>query len=37
MLLGDVRIQIMETPGHTPKGISLLVFEATNVAAAAEQ
>jgi hydroxyacylglutathione hydrolase len=24
ILLGDVRIQIMETPGHTPEGISLL-------------
>ena len=23
----DVRIQTMETPGHTPKGISLLVFD----------
>lgn len=27
--LGDVRIQIMETPGHTPEGISLLVFDKT--------
>ncbi|MFN5538324.1 MAG: rhodanese-like domain-containing protein, partial [Planctomyces sp.] len=26
---GDVRIQIMETPGHTPEGISLLVFDQT--------
>jgi hydroxyacylglutathione hydrolase len=25
--LGDVRIQILETPGHTPEGISLLVFD----------
>jgi hydroxyacylglutathione hydrolase len=25
--LGDVQIQIMETPGHTPEGISLLVFD----------
>ncbi len=24
---GDVRIQILETPGHTPEGISLLVFD----------
>lgn len=24
---GDVRIGIMETPGHTPEGISLLVFD----------
>ncbi len=27
--LGDVRIQILETPGHTPEGISLLVFNRT--------
>jgi hydroxyacylglutathione hydrolase len=27
--LGDVQIQIMETPGHTPEGISLLVFDQT--------
>lgn len=27
--LGNVRIQIMETPGHTPEGISLLVFDKT--------
>jgi hydroxyacylglutathione hydrolase len=27
--LGDVRIQVMETPGHTPEGISLLVFDQT--------
>ncbi|MCL4206342.1 MAG: MBL fold metallo-hydrolase [Pirellulaceae bacterium] len=27
--LGDVRIEIMETPGHTPEGISLLVFDQT--------
>lgn len=25
--LGDVRVQILETPGHTPEGISLLVFD----------
>ncbi|MBL8815527.1 MAG: MBL fold metallo-hydrolase [Planctomyces sp.] len=24
---GDVKIQTMETPGHTPEGISLLVFD----------
>jgi hydroxyacylglutathione hydrolase len=24
---GDIRIQTMETPGHTPEGISLLVFD----------
>ncbi|MFN9717474.1 MAG: MBL fold metallo-hydrolase, partial [Planctomycetota bacterium] len=24
---GNVRIQTMETPGHTPEGISLLVFD----------
>ena len=27
--LGDVRIKILETPGHTPEGISLLVFNRT--------
>ncbi|MBX9790198.1 MAG: MBL fold metallo-hydrolase [Pirellulales bacterium] len=27
--LGDVRIQVLETPGHTPEGISLLVFDRT--------
>ncbi len=27
--LGDVRIQFLETPGHTPEGISLLVFGCT--------
>lgn len=27
--LGDVRIQFLETPGHTPEGISLLVFDRT--------
>lgn len=26
---GDVRISVMETPGHTPEGISLLVFDLT--------
>jgi hypothetical protein len=25
--LGDVTLQIMETPGHTPESISILVFE----------
>lgn len=25
--LGDVRLQFLETPGHTPEGISLLVFD----------
>jgi hydroxyacylglutathione hydrolase len=25
--LGDVRLQVLETPGHTPEGISLLVFD----------
>ena len=24
---GDVRIEIMETPGHTPEGISILVYD----------
>ena len=27
---GDVRIRVMETPGHTPEGISLQVFDLTN-------
>ena len=27
--LGDVRLQVLETPGHTPEGISLLVFDRT--------
>jgi glyoxylase-like metal-dependent hydrolase (beta-lactamase superfamily II)/rhodanese-related sulfurtransferase len=27
---GDVKIQTMETPGHTPEGISLLVFDKAN-------
>ena len=26
---GDVRLQILETPGHTPEGISILVFDLT--------
>jgi glyoxylase-like metal-dependent hydrolase (beta-lactamase superfamily II)/rhodanese-related sulfurtransferase len=25
--LGDVRVRILETPGHTPEGISLLLFD----------
>lgn len=25
--LGDVRLEILETPGHTPEGISILVFD----------
>ncbi len=28
--LGDVTLQIMETPGHTPESISVLVFEHAN-------
>lgn len=28
--LGDVRIQVLETPGHTPEGISLVVFDRTH-------
>ncbi|WP_371515436.1 rhodanese-like domain-containing protein [Kitasatospora sp. NBC_01300] len=27
IVLGDVTLQIMETPGHTPESISILVFE----------
>jgi len=27
--LGDVRLKFLETPGHTPEGISLLVFDLT--------
>ncbi len=27
--LGDVRLEAMETPGHTPEGITLLVFDET--------
>jgi glyoxylase-like metal-dependent hydrolase (beta-lactamase superfamily II)/rhodanese-related sulfurtransferase len=26
LTLGEIRLQILETPGHTPEGISLLVF-----------
>ncbi|NQV24224.1 MAG: MBL fold metallo-hydrolase [Rhodopirellula sp.] len=26
---GDVRLKVMETPGHTPEGISLLVYDLT--------
>jgi glyoxylase-like metal-dependent hydrolase (beta-lactamase superfamily II)/rhodanese-related sulfurtransferase len=28
--LGDVRLEAMETPGHTPEGITLLVFDETD-------
>jgi rhodanese-related sulfurtransferase len=28
--MGDVRVQVLETPGHTPEGISLLVFDRTH-------
>ncbi len=28
--LGAVRLQILETPGHTPEGISVLVYDRTN-------
>lgn len=24
---GDVRLEILETPGHTPEGISILVYD----------
>jgi hypothetical protein len=24
--MGDVRLEILETPGHTPEGISILVY-----------
>src|SRR5262245_32981469 len=24
---GDVRLEVLETPGHTPEGISILVFD----------
>lgn len=27
--LGDVRLQMLETPGHTPEGLSVLVFDLT--------
>lgn len=27
VLLGDVRLRFLETPGHTPEGISVLVFD----------
>src|SRR5690349_22260754 len=26
--IGDVRLEFLETPGHTPEGISILVFDA---------
>lgn len=31
--LGDTRLQILETPGHTPEGISVLVYDAASGAA----
>jgi glyoxylase-like metal-dependent hydrolase (beta-lactamase superfamily II)/rhodanese-related sulfurtransferase len=27
---GDVRLEVLETPGHTPEGISLLVYDLAN-------
>jgi hydroxyacylglutathione hydrolase len=30
--LGEVRLQVLETPGHTPEGISLLVFDTSQSA-----
>ena len=30
--LGDVRLEILETPGHTPEGISILVYDLTKSA-----
>jgi hydroxyacylglutathione hydrolase len=30
--LGDVRLEILETPGHTPEGISILVYDLTRSA-----
>ncbi len=27
---GDVRLEVMETPGHTPEGISILVYDLAN-------
>jgi hydroxyacylglutathione hydrolase len=27
ILMGDVRLDILETPGHTPEGISILVYD----------
>ncbi|MBU6222597.1 MAG: MBL fold metallo-hydrolase, partial [Planctomycetes bacterium] len=31
---GDVKLEIMETPGHTPEGISILVYDLATSAAA---
>ena len=31
---GDVRLQVMETPGHTPEGISILVYDLATSATA---
>lgn len=28
--IGDLRLEILETPGHTPEGISILVFDLSN-------
>jgi hydroxyacylglutathione hydrolase len=30
---GDVRLEVMETPGHTPEGISILVYDLAKTAA----
>ena len=30
---GDVRLEILETPGHTPEGISILVYDLAHDAA----
>lgn len=32
--LGDVRLQVLETPGHTPEGISLVVYDVARSASA---
>ena len=33
---GDVKLEIMETPGHTPEGISILVYDLAKSATAPE-